>query len=57
MQIGRGRVEAGLYAQRTALAGAQQDALAQILFADQLGETLSQVSQLFVDGVGHWSQL
>ena len=49
VQIGRRRIEAGLHAQRTAgLLGLDQ-ALAQVFFADQVGQPFLEVRQLFVN--------
>ena len=50
MQVGRGRVEPGLYAQGTAGLARFFEAFAQIGDADDLRGTLPQVVQLLVDG-------
>ena len=45
MQIGRGRIKAGLDAQRPA----ERQALAQLLFANEFGESLLQIRNLLLD--------
>ena len=54
VQIGRRGIEARFHAQRTAGLFGLDQALAQVLFADQVGQAFLQVRQLFVDG--HASQ-
>jgi len=53
VQVRRSRVEAGFDAQGTAFFGAENNALPEILFADQLGEAFFQVKKLFVRSFGH----
>ena len=50
VQIGRGRVEAGLDAQFAAGFGGLDQAFAQVFFADDLRHAFAQVGELFVDG-------
>ena len=48
VQVGRGGIEARFHAQRTAPCGGGQ-ALAQVFFANEFGETLLQVRQLLLN--------
>src|ERR1017187_1087300 len=50
MKVGRGRIETGLDSQRAARLARLFQALPQLLFADDLGEVLLQLSELFVNG-------
>ena len=50
VQVGRGGVEAGLDAQRPVGLGGEDQPLAQIFLANDLGHALAEVSKLFVDG-------
>ncbi len=50
MQIGRGRVEPGLDAERTAFAGAQDDALPKVLLANQFGKAFADIGKLLFNG-------
>ena len=56
VQIGRGGIEAGLHAQRTAGLGGFGEARFQILFADDFREAFFQIRQLFGNGgKGHFT--
>ena len=50
MDVGRGRVNTELYAQRLAGLRGTFQLLAQVLFADQIDRAFFQVFELFVDG-------
>ena len=50
VQVGSGRVKAGLDAQRPISLGGQHQPLAEILFANDLRQALADVNKLFVDG-------
>ena len=50
VKVGRGRIEAGLNAQRTVGLGGKHQPLAEIFFANNLRHALAEVSKLFVDG-------
>jgi hypothetical protein len=49
VQIGRGRVESSLHAQRPALFRGRLQTLAQILLTNQFGQTLLQINNLLID--------
>ena len=54
VQVRRGGVEAGLDAKLAARFGGLDEALAQVLFADDLRHAFPQVGELFVNG--HWAE-
>ena len=50
VEVGRGGVETGFDAEGFALLGAEDDAVAEVLFADQFGEAFAKVGELFGRG-------
>jgi hypothetical protein len=54
MEVGRGGIETGFDAQRTALLRTEGKALLQVLLADDFGKAFAEIYELFVDSYGQF---
>jgi prevent-host-death family protein len=55
VEIRGGGVEAGFHPERLAFLLAEEDTVFKVFLADELREPFLEVSQLFIDGGGHWT--